>query len=211
MSADSLTFGCDLGDAQGDRTVYYRPLRWYAVYVRSRHEGRVAKHLDGRSVEFFFPHCKEERIWSDRVVEIDVPLFPGYLFVRIDLQERMRVLESPGVLYLVGASGRPEAMKDVEIEQLRMATQKQHDPRPHPLINVGERVVITRGPLEGSKGILVREKNKSRVVLQLDLIQKAMSVELDADAIAPAMHGTQTEYPFYAGHMLGIPGTRGDR
>lgn len=114
-----------------------------------------------------------------------MPLFPGYLFVRIPVEQRLCVLETPGVICLVGASGKPEELEDAEIERLKEAMSKGNDPRPHALLRAGERVVVTDGPLQGTEGFVVREKNKSRVVLTLDLINKSMSVEVDADAIAP--------------------------
>jgi transcription antitermination factor NusG len=114
-----------------------------------------------------------------------MPLFPGYLFVRIPREQRLCVLQAPGVICLVGASGHPEALEDAEIERLKAAMSEGNDLRPHALIRCGDRVVVTRGALEGTEGILVREKNKNRVVLTLDLIQRSMSVEVDADAIAP--------------------------
>jgi transcription antitermination factor NusG len=181
----------------GDQEFYRPPLRWYAAYVRSRHESRVALHLVDRQIECFLPQYTEERKWSDRKVESKFPLFPGYLFVRLrrTLETLLRVVEVPGVITIVGRGSSPEALEDAEIEVLKMATQKQHDPRPHKLVDyaVGDRVVITQGPLAGSAGILIREKNKSRVVLQLDLIQKAMSVEVDMDAITPLHAAPQTD------------------
>ena len=141
--------------------------RWFAAYVRSRHESVAALHLAKRSVEYFLPQYKSKRVWSDRKVELDLPLFPGYIFVHINVHLKLRVLEAPGVLYLVGAHGSPEPLEDAEIEQLKMALVNGNDPRPHAFIGVGERVVITRGRLEGYEGIVAREKNKHRVVLQM--------------------------------------------
>jgi transcription antitermination factor NusG len=149
----------------------------------------VALHLAKREVELFLPQYKAKRQWRDRRVELQMPLFPGYLFVRIPREQRLCVLQAPGVISLVGASGRPEALEDAEIERWKAVMSEGNDPRPHALIRIGERVVVTRGALEGREGFLVREKNKNRVVLTLDLIQRSMSVEVDADVIAPAMIG----------------------
>lgn len=160
--------------------------RWFAAYVKSRHEIRVIEGLQSRSVESFLPLYKEKRAWSDRKVEIELPLFPGYLFVRINPCLKLNVLEAPGVLYLVGAHGRPDPLQDEEIEQLKMAMSNGYDLRPHAVISAGDRVVITRGALAGSEGFMVREKNRDRVVLKMDLINRAMSVEVEADAIAKA-------------------------
>jgi transcriptional antiterminator NusG len=159
--------------------------RWFAAYVKARHESRVVERLAQRSVETFLPLYRSRREWSDRKVEIELPLFSGYIFVRINLHLKLRVLEAPGVLYLVGAGGRPEPLEDSEIQQLKMAMLDGRDPRPHAFVKAGDRVMITRGRLEGYEGFLVRENNKHRVVLSVQMINSAMSVEVDADAIAP--------------------------
>lgn len=165
-----------------------RPPQWFAAYVRSRHETRVAHRLTSLNVENFLPQYKDTRQWTDRKVELTLPLFPGYLFVRMarTLENLLRVVEAPGVVYLVGANGTPEALEDAEIEQLKTATHARLDPRPHQLIHVGDRVKVTRGPLQGREGFLVCEKNKCRVVVEVRTIGRAMSVEVDADAVMPA-------------------------
>jgi transcription antitermination factor NusG len=158
--------------------------RWFAAYVKPRHEANVSSHLAARGVEAFFPQYKSRRQWSDRTIDLLLPLFAGYIFVRIPIHERMRVLEVPGVFYLVG-SVRPEPLLDSEIEQLKLGLNPRNNPQPHKHIRMGDRVVVTSGRLEGYEGFLLREKSQHRVVLCLDLIQRAMSVEVDADAIAP--------------------------
>lgn len=161
------------------------PALWFAAYVRSRHEGRVAQHLSKRDVEFFLPQYKEKRKWTDRIVEIEAPLFPCYLFVRISLHDRLRVLETPGVIRLVGANG-PEALEDEEIERMRNICANQHalKPLPHAVSgwNKGDRVRVVRGPLTGYSGYLSRTK-KGRVVLVQQLTQQEISVEVDMDAV----------------------------
>ncbi|HEV7522156.1 MAG TPA: UpxY family transcription antiterminator [Candidatus Angelobacter sp.] len=158
---------------------------WFAAYVKSRHEAKIARLLEYHSIESFFPQYKSRRQWSDRTIDHLMPLFSGYLFVRIGLDQRMKVLEAPGVFFLVGPSHRPEALPDCEIEQIKAATLSS-DPKPHTFIKVGERVVVTRGKLAGYEGLLLREKNKHRVVISLALIQRAMSVEVDEADISPA-------------------------
>jgi transcription antitermination factor NusG len=148
----------------------------------------VAQHLNTRDVEFFLPQYKEKRRWTDRTVEIDAPLFPCYLFVRISLYDRLRVLETPGVIRLVGASGRPEPLEDEEIERMRNICANQHTlkPLPHTVdgLNAGDRVRVVRGPLTGYCGYLSRTK-KGRVVLVQELTQQAVSVEVEMDAVMP--------------------------
>jgi transcription elongation factor/antiterminator RfaH len=169
-------------------------MRWFAVYVRSRHEARVAKHFQDREIEYFLPLYKEERKWSDRKVEIELPLFPGYLFVRMrrTLENMYRVVEVPGVITIVGRGSSPEALEDAEIELLRKAMKNPHQAKPHKFMKAGDKVRVTSGPLQGAEGFLVREKGKSRVVLQIGTIERSMSVEVDADAVAPVTEREET-------------------
>jgi transcription elongation factor/antiterminator RfaH len=175
-----------------DHQEFYRPpLRWFAVYVRSRHEGRVELHLNNREIECLLPKYTETRRWSDRKVEIELPLFPGYLFVHLrrSLETMLRVVEVPGVITIVGRGSSPEALEDAEIEVLRKATMNPHAAKPHKFMKAGDKVTVTSGPLKGAEGFLVREKGKSRVVLQIGTIQRSMSVEVDMDAVAPVTDG----------------------
>jgi transcription antitermination factor NusG len=145
----------------------------------------VGQHLAGRDVELFLPQYTSKRRWHDRKVNLPMPLFPGYLFVRISINDRTRVLTAPGVIMLVGVGGLPQPLEDAEIEQLKMAVTSCN-PQPHEFIKIGERVTVTHGPLQGYEGFLVRDKGNNRVVLSMDLIRQSMSVEVDVDEIVPA-------------------------
>jgi transcription antitermination factor NusG len=189
MKLENLALGAR-GEAMNvlaDQEFYRPPMRWFAVYVRSRHEARVAKHFKDREIEYFLPLYKEERKWSDRKVEIELPLFPGYLFVRMrrTLETLLRVVEVPGVITIVGRGSSPEALEDAEIELMRNIVMNPHQAKPHKFMKAGDRVKITRGPLQGAEGFLVREKGKDRVVLTIGTIERSMSVEVDADAVQP--------------------------
>jgi len=157
--------------------------RWYAAYTCARHEKRVAEQLSRRSVEHYFPEYETISRWKDRRVRLSLPLFPGYVFVRVPLCERLRVLTIPSVVRLVGFHG-PAALPAEEIEKLRDGLGSLH-PRPHPFLTAGDRVEIVEGPLQGMEGILLRRKGVFRVVLSLDLIKSSVSVDLDANAIRP--------------------------
>jgi transcription antitermination factor NusG len=121
------------------------------------------------------------RKWNDgSLVTVDLPLFPGYLFVRIDRGERVRVLEVPGVLTFVGGTGgKPASLPEAEINALRAGLSLRHA-EPHPLLTVGQRARIRSGALAGMEGVVVRQKNSLRVVLTMDLIMQSVSVEVDA-------------------------------
>src|SRR6266849_5225855 len=151
------------------------PLHWYAAYTKPCHEKRVAEHLTIRSVELFLPFYRSTRRWNNGcTVRVDKPLFPGYVFVHILASERVRVLELSSVLSIAGTSHEPTPLPDQDIERLRTGLLLVNA-EPHPVVTVGERVRIRRGPLEGLCGIVSRQKNQFRVVLTLDLIMKSVA------------------------------------
>jgi transcription antitermination factor NusG len=154
--------------------------RWYALCTRSNHEKCTAAQLGLRSIENFLPLYETVRRWKDRRKRVEFPLFPGYIFVRIPLQERMRVLLTPGVARLVGFDNRPAALPDEEIEALRSVLVRGLHSEPHPYLSVGRRVRIVRGALEGLEGVLIRKKGRVRLVLSIDLIRQSAMIEVDS-------------------------------
>jgi transcription antitermination factor NusG len=158
---------------------------WYAAYTRANHEKRVAEQLGVRSVEHFVPLYESVRRWKDRKVRIQLPLFPGYVFVRLALRDRLRVLQVPGVARLVGFNGLPCALPDSEIEALKAGLASGVRAEPHPFLTVGRWVRVKGGPLEGLQGIVVRRKNRLRLVVSLDLIHRAAAVEVEAADLEP--------------------------
>src|SRR6266699_1377594 len=116
--------------------------RWYAAYTRAQHEKRVAAELGMREVEHFLPLYSSVRRWKDRRVTLDLPLFPGYVFVRLALRDRLRVAQIPGVVRLVGFNGQPTALPDTEIEIMRSGLPQSLRAEPHPFLSVGKRVRI---------------------------------------------------------------------
>lgn len=153
--------------------------QWFAVSTVPRHEKRVAQHFGARDVECFLPLYQAKRQWNDgSKVELDLPLFPGYLFVRIGRKERPRVLQVPGVLALVtGTGGDPAPLGDAEVEALRSGLCA-HPAEPHPLLRIGQKARICSGALAGMQGVVVRLKGSLRVVLTLDLIRQSIAVEV---------------------------------
>lgn len=156
---------------------------WYAIHTSANHEKTVAGQLDVRGVEHFFPSYDSLRRWKDRRVHLQLPLFPGYLFVRILLQDRVQVLQIPGVARLVGFNGSPAALSDSEIARVRTLLHP-HRAEPHPFLQAGRRVTVQRGPLEGMQGIIVRRKNRSCLVVSFDLIQRSIAIEVDITDIS---------------------------
>ena len=154
--------------------------KWFAVYTSPRHEKRVAQYFNVREIEHYLPLYHPRRRWSDgSTVTLDLPLFPGYIFVHIDRSERVRVLEAPGVLKLVGGTGRqPAALPEAEIETLRAGLSLRRA-EPCPLLTIGQRARIRSGALAGMEGVVVRHKGGLRVVLTVDLIMQSVAVEVD--------------------------------
>jgi transcription termination/antitermination protein NusG len=159
--------------------------RWYALYTRSRHEKSVGNLLQRKQVEIFLPVFETVRRWKNGEHRVELPLFPGYAFVRIALRDRLQVLKVPGVVRMVGFDGGPAPIEDAEVESLQRALAEGVKASPHPYLTVGRRVRITAGPLSGQQGILVRRKGSVRVVLSVDLIQRSIAVEADAFTIEP--------------------------
>jgi transcription antitermination factor NusG len=164
--------------------------KWFAVYTTSRHEKRVAQHLTQRQIEYYLPLYRSERKWNDGSrVTLDLPLFPGYLFVHIKRTERVRVLDVPGALAVVGGTGRePVALPDEAIDALRTGLHLRRV-EPHPLLNVGQRARIRSGALAGMEGVVVRWKNSFRVILTLEHIQRSIAVEVGGEDLEPLGNG----------------------
>ena len=159
---------------------------WYAAYTRAQHEKHVAAELGMREVEHFLPPYSSMRRWKDRRVQLQLPLFPGYVFVRLALRERLRVLQIPSVVRLVGFSGQPTALPDTEMEIMRSGLSQSLRAEPHPFLTVGRRVRITGGPFAGLEGVLRRKKSGMRVVVSLGLIQRSVAVDVDVADLRPA-------------------------
>ena len=158
---------------------------WYAAYTCANHEKRVAAELQARAVEQFLPLYSSVRRWKDRRVNLELPLFPGYVFVRLALRDRLRVLQIPSVVRLVGFNGLPTALPDTEMEVLRSGLSERLRAEPHPFLTVGRRVRIKSGPFAGLEGILKRKKSNLRVVISLEIIQRSVAVDVDAADVLP--------------------------
>ena len=161
------------------------PAQWYALQTRPRHEKRVAEELHVRDFEEFLPLHRCRNRWRNGVIaDVELPLFPCYLFVRVPQCERLRLLQLPGVIGFAVSSARPTALAEEEIEALRtLSTICRAEP--HPFLKVGDRVRIVAGPLSGMEGILVRRKHELRVVLSLDFILRSVAVEVSELDIEP--------------------------
>jgi transcription antitermination factor NusG len=160
-------------------------LNWYALYTCPRHEKCVAKQIEQRSISCFLPVYRSVRRWKDRHKELELALFPGYVFVRLALQDRLRVLQLPSAVRLVSFNGQPAVLPETEIEQLRERLSRGGCVEPHPYLCVGRRVRVRGGPMQGLEGIIVRRKDRCRVVFSLDLIMRSVAVEVDESDVEP--------------------------
>jgi transcription antitermination factor NusG len=158
---------------------------WFAVWTRSRHEQIVREQLQQKRLDVFLPTVTRWSRWKDRKKKIDWPLFPGYCFVRFNPRDRLSILKCTGVVSIISFQGEPAPIPSHEIEGIRQLVESDLAYDPCPLIREGMQVEVTHGPLKGVVGRLTRKNEKARLVLSVDLIGQAVSVEVDAADVRP--------------------------
>lgn len=169
------------------------PLRsshsWYALRVRSKFESVASATLRGKGYEEFLPVYLSRRRWSDRVKELALPLFPGYLFCRFDVHDRLPILTTLGVVAIVGAGKTPVPVSDEEIAAVEAVVRSGLPAQPWPCLTVGSRVFIERGPLAGVEGIALNVDKKYRLVVSVSLLQRSVAVEIEREWARPILNG----------------------
>jgi transcription antitermination factor NusG len=160
--------------------------QWFAVYTNARHEKTVARQLDERCIDEFLPLYRSLRRWKDRRKLVDLALFPSYVFVRIEARDKLRVLQVPGVVSLVTFNGQLAALPEQAINALRSSLNHGVYAEPCPYLRVGRRVRVAAGPLAGAEGILIKKKEKCRVVISLDVLRRSVAVEVDGTNLEAA-------------------------
>jgi len=155
------------------------PGSWYALYTCPHREKLVAEQIKLRSVPCFLPVYRSLRRWKDRRKELQLALFPGYVFVQIALEKKLKVLEIPGAVRLVSFNGQPAPLPASEIEMLKNRLSGARGVEPHPYLRAGHRVRVRSGAMEGLEGIVVRRKDCCRVVFSINLLQRSVAVEVD--------------------------------
>lgn len=158
---------------------------WYAIRVKSRCEKMVAEQLQQKGYEQFLPMYLSRRLWTDRVKVLQLPLFGGYTFCRFDIEKRLAILRTPGVVNIVGKGRIPVPVDPRQMEAVRLAVASGQPVQPWTGLHVGQRVRVELGPLRGVTGTLLRYKNESQLILQVDLMQRAMAVEVDETWVVP--------------------------
>ena len=153
---------------------------WFAIQVRAKRESGVAEFLCGRGYEPFLPLSRSRKIWSDRIRVVDAPLFPGYLFCRVNIEDRLPILSAPGVIRIVGYDRSPMPVDESEINAIRAIVTSGLPNEPWPYLRVGDPVQIRSGPLQGLRGILLGVKGAHRIVVSVTLLQRSVAVEIDS-------------------------------
>jgi transcription antitermination factor NusG len=156
---------------------------WYAVYTKHQHEKSATNLLARKGFNVLLPLYRAAHRWKDRVQIVALPIFPCYLFLHTSLQRKLEILQTPGVFWLVGHGGHASLVPDRDIESIRTITQGGAHAEPHPYLKSGDLVRVLAGPMAGVEGILTRVKNRYRVVLSVDLLQKAVAVEVDVSSV----------------------------
>jgi transcription antitermination factor NusG len=163
--------------------------RWYALYVRSRHEKVVENSLRGKGYSVFSPSYRTKRKRVDRIAQIEVALFPGYVFCQFDPSKRLPILMTPGVVAVVGRGNRPDPVDNTEIASIRTVALAGGSVQPWPFLNVGQRIRVQSGPLTGAEGIFLRIQDDFRLIVSVTLLQRAIAVVIEKDAAMPLFSG----------------------
>jgi transcription antitermination factor NusG len=163
-------------------------LPWHAVRVRSKCEFRVLAALLGKGYEAYLPLYRKRSRWSDRLKNIDLVLFPGYVFCRLDVARRLPLLVTPGVVDLVGFGGVFPPIPNSELEAVRRVIASGLPSMPSPFLREGQRVRIRCGALKDVEGVLIHSKTDCRLVISVNLLQRSVSVEIDRELVEPVNH-----------------------
>lgn len=184
--------GLQMQDLSSNQTIA-PGLPWYALQVRGRYERNVTNSLMGMGYETFFPLSKLTRQWSDRKKEVDSPLFPGYIFCRLNVQDRLPILKTPGMIQIVGYSRVPVPVDEDEISAIQSLVASGLPNQPHPFLQAGDKVIVQAGPLVGLEGFLIESRGRNRLVLSINLLQRSVAVEMDSEFVTS--HPAKTDYP----------------
>jgi transcription antitermination factor NusG len=159
--------------------------KWYALTVPYQHERQTEKALQSKGLDTLVPLYRSRRQWSDRMKDVDLPLFAGYVMCQFDLTDRIQVLDTPGVAKIVGFGGGPATLEDSEIAAIQRLLASKLPLAPWPYLNPGDRVRVDKGPMRGLEGTLLRTKDGLRLVIGVELLQRSIAVEVDREAVCP--------------------------
>src|SRR5947199_1932602 len=160
-------------------------LPWFAVQVKSTHEKRVTSLLQYQTYECFLPLYTSRRRWSDRIKRVELPLFPGYVFSRFTPVDRIPILKTPSVISIVGIGATPAPVDECEIAAIQRAVASGSGLSPHPFLQIGQRVRINGGSLDGLEGIIADVRKRDRLILSVTMLQRSVAVEIDSAWATP--------------------------
>jgi transcription antitermination factor NusG len=159
--------------------------RWYALHTRSRHEKVARDQLTAKGITNLLPTWRKRSVWKDRVKMIEEPLFRGYMFGYFALQKKLDVLQSVGIVNIVGVNGKAIPVPEEQIQAVKTMVEQRMAYDPHPFLKEGMRVRVKHGVLAGAEGILLTKKHNYRLVISVDLIQQSVAVDIDSAAVEP--------------------------
>jgi transcriptional antiterminator NusG len=171
--------------APGEAPLSVSNLEWYAIRVKSRSEKMVSEQLRQKGYDEFLPTYWSRRLWSDRVKVLELPVFAGYLFCRFDVDKRLAILRTPGVVHIVSKGKTPAPVNPEQLESVRLAVTCGQTVQPWSRLEVGNKVRIELGPMRGVVGTLLRYKNSNQLILGIDLMQRAVAVEVEENWVVP--------------------------
>jgi transcription antitermination factor NusG len=163
----------------------FTPFHWFALRVKSRSEKIVATIARNKGFEEFLPLYQSRRRWSDRFKSVDLPLFPGYVFCRLNPEVRLPLLTIPGVMSFVGIGKIPVPINETEIAAIQAAVGAGLSAEPYPFLEVGQRVRLAEGPLTGLEGLLVEVRKQQRLVVSVSMLKRSVAVEIDRHWVRP--------------------------
>jgi len=158
--------------------------QWFALAVKPRFDKSVAQALEMKGYETLLPLYKKHHKYGTRSKYSELPLFPGYVCCRFDVQSRLPILTTPGVIQVLGAGNMPMPLSDVEVNSLQTALKTQHPVVPYPFVDAGQRVRINSGALAGVEGIVISFTQRLRLLLSITLLQRSVLLELDRDLVS---------------------------
>jgi transcription antitermination factor NusG len=159
--------------------------QWFALRVKSRHEKAVALAARGKGFEEFLPLYRWRQTWSDRSKWVEMPLFPGYVFCRLDPARRLPLLTIPGVLNFVSMGRTPVPIEDAEIASVQAAIRSDLVTEPCSFVDGGQRVRLERGPLAGTEGVLIEAAERHQVVVSLTILRRSIAVNIERRWVEP--------------------------
>ena len=158
-------------------------MHWYALTVRPQHEKAVADQLRTKALESYLPLYRARRRWSDRIQIVDLPLFSRYVFCRFNFEARLKVLQISSIVSIVGFGGKPCPIPDHDIEVIQAVVGSGLPVCPWPFLRIGQRVRVVEGALEGLEGILARKKSGYRLIVNMEMLNRAVAVEIEQDLV----------------------------